>query len=212
VALVEQFRAIEAGLPERWDTARLRLTIPDDSDCARAAALLAPANPGRHGKLIHLSLARAAGMGADRIRGLLRRLDAEGIDGELELVGADEAPAAAAAEQPSLADAWDAALAALPPDWSDAYAQVELTSTDYLEPGALRLSPLNPTRYGATPGFRFRVARRFGYGASPEMARRCLERLDEAAIRGEVRILYALSDTEPARTQGPVWYVEGKVI
>ena len=50
------------------------------------------------------------------------------------------------------------------------------------------------------------------YGASPEMVRRCLERLDEAAMAGELRILNVVSDSYPARTQGPVWYAGGKVI
>jgi hypothetical protein len=43
------------------------------------------------------------------------------------------------------------------------------------------------------------------------MVRRCLERLDERNIRGQLRILRALSDTKPAYTQGPVWYAGGKV-
>jgi len=60
--------------------------------------------------------------------------------------------------------------------------------------------------------YRFRVARRFGYGASPEMFRRCLERLDGEGIGGTLRILHALSDTKPVSTQGPVWYVGGRSV
>ena len=67
-------------------------------------------------------------------------------------------------------------------------------------------------RFGGRPGFRFRVAQTFGYGAAPQMVRRCLERLDEGGIRGEVRVLHALSDTKPWSTQGPVWYVGGKPV
>ena len=85
-------------------------------------------------------------------------------------------------------------------------------SSDYLERAALLMAPLNPSRYGGKPGFRFRVARRFGYGASTEMARRCFERLDEEGIRGAVRVLRALSDTHPVQTQGPVWYVGGRTV
>jgi hypothetical protein len=44
------------------------------------------------------------------------------------------------------------------------------------------------------------------------MARRCLERLDAEGITGAVRVLRALSDTRPVATQGPVWYVGGKVL
>ena len=112
----------------------------------------------------------------------------------------------------SLARAWDDAVATLPPDWSDLYAEVELASTDDLEHAALALGPVNPARYGGPRGLRFRVARAFGYGAAPGMTRRCLERMDEQAIPGTLRILRALSDTKPAQTQGPVWYVGGKVV
>jgi hypothetical protein len=127
-------------------------------------------------------------------------------------VGSSEgAPTASAAAQSFLA-AWEAELVTLPDDWSDLYAEVELASSDYLERAALLLAPLNPSRYGGKPGFRFRVARSFGYGGSPEMARRCLARLDEEGIRGHVRVLHALSDTRPVQTQGPVWYVEGRSV
>jgi hypothetical protein len=111
-----------------------------------------------------------------------------------------------------VADSWDAALAALPEDWSDVYAQIDFASSDSLDRGALLLGPVNPARYGGEVGFRFRVARNFGYGASPQMTRRCLERLDEEGIRARVQILRALSDTNPVATQGPVWYVEGKAV
>jgi hypothetical protein len=211
--LSTQFRGIESELPADWRSARLRLTVPDAADCGRAAALLGPVNPGRRGKVINFVTARGGvGVGPDRIRKLLGRLDLERIHGELELVGADETPAALVDERSALAEAWDSAAATLPPDWSDLIAEVVLNSSDYIEPGALLLSPLNPTRPDARPLFRFRAARKFGYGAAPEMVRRCFERLDEAGIRGELRILQAFSDTFPAKTQGPVWYEAGKVI
>jgi hypothetical protein len=111
-----------------------------------------------------------------------------------------------------LAESWDGALAELPADWSDIYAEIELTSSDHLDPAALALAPVNPARYGATPGFRFRCARRFGYGASPGMVRRCCARLDEQGFQGEITILRVLSDTRPVGSQGPVWYVGGKVV
>ena len=143
---------------------------------------------------------------------MLARLDAERIAGKLELLGADELPEAPVPLRPSLAAAWDAELAKLPPDWSDLYCEVRLTSTDYLERAALLMAPVNPARYGGETGFRFRVARTFGYGASSEMTRRCLERLDEAGIRGSLGILRVLCNTYPNATQGPVWYVGGRSV
>ena len=211
--LVEQWRQISAGLPEQWGNARLRLMVPDEGDCNRAASLLGPLNPGRRGNVLRFFAARrGAGPSPDAVGRLLRRLDQEGIEGELELVGAEEAQAQPKIARPSLVAAWDVAIASLSPDWSDLYAEIELVSTDWLERAALLLAPANPGRVDERPAFRFRVARLFGYGVSPEMLRRCLERLDEAGIRGELRILRVLSDTEPVATQGPVWYVEGRSV
>ena len=214
VSLVEQWLQILAGLSENWADARLRLTVEGDG-AARAAAILGPVNPAQRGNMVRFYVARrGAGASPARIQPLLARIDAERIYGTLELVGsgeATEAPAVAVT-RPTLTATWDAALAALPPDWSDIYAEVELVSSDWLERAALLMAPVNPARYGGTPGFRFRVARRFGYGASPEMTRRCLERVDNEHIRGELRILRALSDTKPVYTQGPVWYVEGRSV
>jgi hypothetical protein len=176
--------------------------------------MLTPLMPGRNGNEIRFYAARrGAGAGPDAVARLLGRLDREGIRGELELVSAEKpGPDVRAVEARRLAQAWEQALATLPPDWSDLYVELELTSTDHLERAALLLSPVNPARYGGKPGFRFRVARRFGYGASPEVVRWCLQRLDADGIKGQVRILRVLSDTDPVSTQGPVWYVEGKAV
>jgi hypothetical protein len=214
VSLVEQWREIVRGLPEDWADARLRLTIEDDQAAARTAALLGPLNPGRRGTVLRFYAARGgAGPSPDLVEPLLARLDNERIAGDLELVAAGEAePAPPVTQRPTLAGMWDASVAALPPDWSDLYAEVELVSTDWLERAALLMAPVNPARYGSKPGFRFRVARRFGYGASAEMTRRCLERVDEEGIRGELRILRVLSETDPVHTQGPVWYVDGRSV
>jgi hypothetical protein len=74
------------------------------------------------------------------------------------------------------------------------------------------MAPTNPARYGGKPALRFRVSRAFGYGVSATMARRCLERLDGARIRGTFLVLRALADTYPVATQGPVWYVGGRSV
>ena len=122
------------------------------------------------------------------------------------------APIETEAEPPTLLAGWDAAVASLPPDWSDLYCELELTSSDYLQRGALLLAPINPTRIAGGSMLRFRVARRFGYGASAPMTRRCFARADAEGITGRVSILRALSDTHNVDTQGPVWYVEGKAV
>jgi hypothetical protein len=140
----------------------------------------------------------------------VRRLDDEGIAGSLELTSVGEAAPDPVIHSDALVDEWTAALELLPADWSDLLCELELTSTDHIEPGALRLAPLNPIQATGRPGFRFRVARNFGYGAAPSMVRRCFERLDEDGIPGELRILRAMSDTHPVATQGPVWYIGGR--
>jgi len=214
VRLVDQWATVEQGLDPRWHDARLDLVVADDTQRRRALALLGPASPGRVGNTIRFFTTRSgAGVGPEAVRRLLRRLDDERIDGTLTLVSSDEAPAAPALARASLAAEWDAAVAVLPSDWSDLLCELELTSSDHIEKGALLLAPLNPVQAGTgRPGFRFRCAQSFGYGASPGMVRRCLARLDEARIPGEVRILRALSDAHPVATQGVVWYVGGKAV
>jgi hypothetical protein len=215
VALVEQWKAIQEQLPDGWTEVRLRLTVDFTLHAERAAALLGPANPGRRGKAISFRAARRGdGPSPELVRRLLARLDRERISGRLQIVSVQEAvaePEALRGRGP-LAVQWEAQLAALPDDWSDLWAEVELASSDHLERAALLLAPVNPTRFGSKPGFRFRVARRYGYGASPEMTKRCFERLDAERIAGSIRILHALSDTRPVATQGPVWYVGGRVV
>lgn len=213
MGVVGQWNDIEKGLDPRWEHALLSLTVTDEPRRGRAAALLAPAGPGRHGDALRFAAERAGGgVGPEAIRRLLRRLDEEGIDGALELVSATAAVPEPDSPPASLAEAWDAALATLPSDWSDLLAELDLTSTDHLDPAALMLAPINPLQHAGRPGFRFRVARSFGYGASSGMVRRCLERLDEAGVPGEVRVVEAMSDSHHVGTQGPVWYVAGKAV
>jgi hypothetical protein len=191
----------------------LLLTVGDDARCDRAAALLGPANPGRVGKKIRFTAARrGAGIAPDGMRRLLRRLDDEGIDGELELVGMQEAAPSDLRRGENLRSGWERELAGLPADWSDVYAEVRFDSTDYVERGALLLAPVNPSRYGGVAALRFRSAHHFGYGVSPEMAARCFQRCDDEGITGEVEILRSLSDTNPVGTQGPVWLIGGRSV
>jgi hypothetical protein len=210
MTLVDQWRVTEESLPEGWGSARLRLIVSDRSKAERAAALLGPANPGRYGSFVSFEVARrGGGPSPNLVRRLLARLDAEGFAGTIDAVRIEEEASATAAPERSLAGQWQGLVGGLPDDWSDAYAEVELVSTDYLERGALLLAPLNPSRVPDRTAFRFRAARRFGYGASSMMTHRCFERLDSESIRGTLRILWALSDTKPVYTQGPVWYAGG---
>ncbi len=212
--LADRWREIEGELPDDWSDAQLLLRVNDPAQAERAAAQLTPLMPGRSGDEVRFHAARrGAGASPDAVRRVMHRFDDEGIRAELELVSSSRPePGVVEIERSRLVEAWDAALAALPPDWSDLHAEIELTSSDHLDRAALLLSPINPARYGGKPGFRFRVARRFGYGASPGMVRRSLRRVDEEAITGRLRILRVLSDTDPVATQGPVWYVEGKAV
>ncbi|MDQ3876669.1 MAG: hypothetical protein M3322_14180 [Actinomycetota bacterium] len=214
MSLVDQWRQVRAGLAENWADARLLLRLADAARADRAAALLAPLTAGRlSGGLRFSSSRRGSGPRPEAVERLLARLDREGIGGTLELVSTAEAEAPPPeVRRPALEASWEAAIAALPPDWSDLYCEVEIASSDHLDRAALLLAPVNPARHGGKLGFRFRCARRFGYGASPRMVQRCLARLDEEDIRGHVRILRALSDTHPVATQGPVWYVGGRSV
>jgi hypothetical protein len=210
VRVADQFRELESRLPADWADIRLVLVTDDARLSERAAALLGPLGPGHVGNRVQLTVARQGG-DLERLRRLLARIDRERIRGQLELVTFSAAvpePGDAPVSWPGLEEAWLAAVAALPDDWSDLYAEVELSSSDHLEPGALRLAPLNPSRPDRGLAFKFRVARSFGYGASSGMARRCLARLDEEGIKGRLLILWALSDTKAVATQGPVRYTE----
>jgi hypothetical protein len=212
MALVDQWKVINSNLAEGWTDVQLRLTVEDEPE--RAAAMLAPAGAGRHGNVVMFGVGRGGvGTSPDLVTRLLARLDAERIRGVLAPVKVEEVPAAGApSRRASLGEQWEQAQASLPADWSDLYAELELYSSDYLERGALLLAPVNPARVKGRLAYRFRVARRFGYGASAEMTERCLQRLDGEGIRGDFRVLWALSDTKPVYTQGPVWYAGGRAV
>jgi hypothetical protein len=213
MGLARQWEAISASLPPEWERASLRLAVADPEARSRAGALLGPLTPGRAGDELHFVVSRSVGVGPEATRRLLARLDEEGLDGQLALEGsAEAAPEAPAQTRPTLVRQWERALEELPDDWSDLLCRVELGSSDDLPRASLLAAPLNPSRPHKELGFDFRVARRFGFGASPQMTRRCFARLDEAGIPGTVEILRALSDTQPLGTQGPIWYVGGKVL
>jgi hypothetical protein len=146
---------------------------------------------------------------------VLLRLDEEGIAGRLSLAAPADADAGAAdGEAPSpasLAGQWAGLLASLPPDWSHLRGEVFVDSSDFVDRGALLMAPMNPALRGGPTTFWFRAARTVGYGVSPEMARRCFERLDRERITGRVAILQVVSDARPVATQGPVWRQGGSL-
>jgi hypothetical protein len=214
VSLVGQWSEIERDLSPGWGDARLRLTVSDPNKGDRAAALLGPAQPYRsEPRVLRFFTSRRGGApGPDGIRRLLQKLDREGIKGSVELVSSAAPDVTPTVARATLAEQWQAALERLPPDWSDIYAEVELLSTDWIERAALLMAPLNPRLEGGRPALRFRCAHSFGYGAAPEMVKRCLERCDGDGIRGTVRVLRALVGSDPVGTQGPVWYLAGRTV
>jgi len=181
----------------------LSLAISDDTARSRAAALLGPAGPGISATEIRFHVStQGDGIGPEAARRLLRRIDAEGIRGRLELVESRGKPAELVEVRRALSLAWQEALDALPSDWSDVVAELELDSSADIDRAAVLCAPINPSQTTERPGFRFRCASSRGYGASAGMVGRCLARLDEVEITGRVRITRALSDVHPVGTQG----------
>jgi hypothetical protein len=210
----DQWAQIEESLDADW--AEVRLAFTPEGSPSEAAAVLGPMQPVRVGDELRFHVTRSDG-GAERARNTLTRLDRKRLWGTLRLidVAADTAPsrmAAAPAATRPLADAWDDALASLPPDWSDLLCELELDSSDHVPRAALLGAPLNPSRVPGATALRFRVSGKRGYGVSPQMARRCFERMDAEAITGRITVLHGLSDTENADTQGPVWRLAGRSV
>jgi hypothetical protein len=214
MSLVGQWRELEIALPDGWVRVSVQLEIPDPGVVSQASALLGPAGPYRaEPGVLRFDAARdGTAQGPNSIARLLRRLDNARIDGTLTALGSEKPTARAERELTSLVESWDATLAALPDDWSDLVAEVRLGSTDYVEHAAVFCIQMNPRRVGERAAFRFRAAHHAGYGVAPQMARRCLERCDEAGIRGSIAVLRVLSDTHLVSTQGPVWILDGQTI
>jgi hypothetical protein len=213
MSLVGQWRELEIALPDGWVRASVQLEIRDPEVAAQASALLGPAGPYRTGTTVRFAAARdGSAQGPDGITRLLRRLDDARIGGTLTALGSEKPAARAERAVTPLVDSWDQLLTELPADWSDLVAEVRLLSTDYVEHAAVLCIQMNPRRVGDSAVLRFRAARRAGYGVAPQMARRCLERCDEANIRGSIALLRVLSDTHLVATQGPVWNLDGQTV
>ena len=211
----EQWARIQETLDPTWAEARVAFT-PEGTP-ADAAAVLAPLQPVRVGGELRFHVPRAGG-GPERVRNTLRALDRKRVWGTLSLVDTTTETAATTTSAPTvrlrrpLAQAWDDVLATLPPDWSDVLCELELDSSDHLPRAALLSAPMNPTRSPGAIALRFRASGKQGYGVSPQMARRCFERMDSEGITGRITVVYELSDAENVVTQGPVWRVAGRSV
>jgi hypothetical protein len=211
----DQWARIEEGFDEGWTEVRLSFT-PEGAP-SEAAAVLGPLQPGLVGDELRFDVVRSGGA-PERLRNILWRLDRKRIWGILALVEvASSAPTAATAPEETeprrtLTEAWEDAVSELAPGWSDLLCELELDSSDHLPRAALLGAPLNPTRVPDESALRFRVSGKQGYGASPLMVRRCLERMDAERIAGGISVVYELSDTENAVTQGPVWRLAGRSV
>ena len=205
--LVDQWKTLGSELPSGWSAAELELRLEQRSEGELASRLLGPAQPYRpEPGVLRFRVARdGSAPSPDGIQRLLRRIDTERIHGKLALIGSSAREQQVAPEEESLVAAWEAAAAGLPADWSHALCELELRSTDYVDRASLDCVPMNLRRIGDTTRLQFRAARTFGYGASPSMIKRCLERCDDDGIKGTVRILNAVSSSDPVGTQGPVW-------
>ena len=195
-------------MSDTWARASLRLELTDREAADEAAAALAPTGPYRvSATILQFSVARdGSALGPEGVTKLLSRIAV----GTLSLSSSQAAAKPVERKAASLAEAWDTALAGLPSDWSDLYAEVEFTSSDHIEPAAVLCIQKNPRRDGTRAAFDFRAARLAGYGVAPGMARRCFERCDEHGISGSITVLRVLSDTQLVATQGPVWLSGGK--
>lgn len=214
---VDQWSSIEETLGAGWDEAALSFLAEDPGALPASAAVLAPLGPGRVGRELRFHVRRRGG-GPDKLRNLLGHLDRKRVWGSLTLLGSQLEPRAAVGEVESsgdergLAERWDDEAARLAPGWRDLLCELRLDSSDYVPRAALLGAPLNPTRVPGELALRFRVAKRGGYGTSPGMARRCLERMGADGITGRIRVLHGLADTDNVGTQGPVWRIAGKSV
>lgn len=211
MSVAEQWKTVGSNLPEGWAKATLRLELADEETADHAAANLGPAGPYRAAPTALLvTVARdGSATSPDGLERLLRRVPA----GTLSVSGSQAAQERVESRTHlPLTSSWDAALAGLPADWSDVYAEIELTSTDFVERAAVLCIQCNPRRDGQRAAFDFRCARVKGYGVSPEMARRCFERCDDEGITGTVTILRVVSGSRHVQTQGPVWLSAGRTL
>jgi hypothetical protein len=90
VALAEDFQAVLDSMPSDWTDLELDLRIDDESRYVDTAVLLSQVNARPYSEADwdwRLPVAHSFGhaAAAETVRGVLARLDAEGVSGELQL-------------------------------------------------------------------------------------------------------------------------------
>jgi hypothetical protein len=216
--LVDQWRTIADALADDWQSVSLVLATEQPGELAKAALVLGPLNAGRRGSELVFDVRRAGGaQGPEAARRLFARLDEARVWCYLSEASTTSRSAPEHHDEglqgaSTTTASWDAQVALLPSDWSDALCELELASSDQLPRAALLCAPLNPTRVADRLAFTFRCSGADGYGASPGMTRRCFERLDAEGLTGVVRVLRSVSDADNVATQGTVWLVDGKAL
>ena len=191
MSVARQWKVIGSELPDSWARASLRLELHDRAAADQAAATLGPTGPYRVSPtILQFSVARdGSALGPQGITRLLARIP----KGTLTLSNSQASPELDEREITSLVEGWDAALAGLPSDWSDLYAEIEFTSSDYIEPAAVLCIQMNPRRDGTRAAFNFRAGRQAGYGVAPgngapllrALRREGDPRLDQRAARAQ---------------------------
>ena len=219
VKLVDQWAALERRLPIDWETISLRLSTEQPDEVGEAARVLGPMNVGRVGDQLAVTVRRAGGAsGPEAARRLFGRLDQARIWCLLEQdeIGVREPDDRDVGGGHGRRRRSPRRGTRLSPSSPRAGATCSAASSSH--PATCcrgpRCSALPSTRRATAMPWRSRSAARAAtvYGVSPAMARRCFERLDAEGIEGEVSVLRVVSDTDNVATQGPVWYVGGKVL
>ena len=221
MGLVAQWSGIADGLPERWADVQLRLSLDRPETANRAAVLLGPIGPGRAGgraaaldlggrqrpgpappaagtprRRGHPGLARADLRDRRPDRGRARRRSrrrSRGVCTARGRLGGARRVVAGRLERPALH-----ARAAV--DGRPAPGRARDRAPQPLAPRSRSRLPF-PCRAEAT-----------ATAPRPEMAQRCLARLDERTIPGQLRLVEALSDTRPVATQGPTFIVDNRAV
>ena len=106
----------------------------------------------------------------------------------------------------SLQRQWDELIADEADDWSHLAAEIRIDDSERSEEAGLLLCSANPW-HGETwrsGRFQFRVAHTSGYGASGQLVRSLLGRLDNAAIVGRLEFLRVISGAAQVGSQGPL--------